>query len=129
MQIQNNSEIKTDTATEKLYDLCMIENLCRGNQEQVKQMIQVFIEETPLAVENIKSAYKKSDFVVIKKIAHRIKPVLSYYAIVKIEKDIQLIEVMAEEGIASNELEQKINKVDDVLNLIVEQMKTNLSEL
>ncbi|MBL0356119.1 MAG: hypothetical protein IPP72_04185 [Chitinophagaceae bacterium] len=124
MQTETNTAVKAGTGAEKLYDLCMIEKLCRGNQEQVKQMIQVFIDQTPQAVEEIRLAYKKNDFTVVKKTAHRIKPVLSYYAIVKIEKDIQLIEVMAEEGIATHELELKIKKVEDVVSRIVEQMKS-----
>ena len=55
--------------------------------------------------------------------AHRIKPTLSYYAIVKIEKDIQQIERLAKEELATPELELRIKKLDEVINEIVSQMK------
>ncbi len=113
----------TTPVSEKLYDLCMIEKLCRGNQEEVKKMVQVFISQVPQAVEDIKSAYKNFDFISVKKVAHRIKPVLGYYAIVKIEKEIRDIEEMAEQARVTYEMEATIEKLDTVIAQIVEQMK------
>jgi HPt (histidine-containing phosphotransfer) domain-containing protein len=118
-----STSLQVDILTEKLYDLCMIEQLCRGNQEKVKKMVTVFIEQIPQSVEEIKLAFNKRDFVKIKNVAHRIKPTLSYYAIVKIEKDIQLIERLAKEELATPELELRIKKLDTVINEIVDQMK------
>lgn len=127
MQKEINHEIDPEVKSEKLYDLCFIENFCRGNQEQVKKMVRVFIEQMPHSVDEIKSAYQKGDFDLIKKVAHRIKPVLSYYAIVKVDKVIRQIEFMAAEGTASYELSLKIEKLDEVILQIVEQMKNTLS--
>jgi len=117
------SQTNTEIPAEKLYDLSMIEMLCRGDQEKVKKMVKVFIDQIPQSVEEIKSAYNKKDFVIIKHVAHRIKPTLSYYAIVKIEKDVKLIEAMAEEGLATTELELKIKRLEEVATQVVEKMK------
>lgn len=120
--MQTNTPTVNDLYNEKLYDLGMIEKLCRGNQDQVKQMIRAFIDQVPKAVEDIKAAYRKNDFDQVKKEAHRIKPVLSVYSVIKIEEDILQIESTA--GLLANsELEQKLNKVDTVVTTIVEQMK------
>lgn len=109
--------------SEDLYDLCMIERLCRGNQEQVKKMISVFIKQIPQALEEIKSAYLRKDFITIKNTAHRIKPILSYYAIVKIEKDIRQVEALAKDEMATMEMEVRIKKIDEVLTQVVAAMK------
>lgn len=119
------TEFHTEVNTEKLYDLCMIELLCRGKQEKVKKMVEVFIVEMPKAVQEIRSAFINNDFLTVRNTAHRIKPTLSYYAIVKIEKDMKQIEKLAEQGLASNELDTKIKKLEDVIHEIVEQMKNN----
>jgi HPt (histidine-containing phosphotransfer) domain-containing protein len=113
-------------STEDLYDLCMIERLCRGNQEQVKKMVSVFVKQVPQTIEEIKSAYTKRDFVTIKNAAHRIKPILSYYAIVKIEKDIREVEAMAKDELATFEMELKIKKLDEVLSQVVAAMKKDI---
>ena len=117
------SENLTVAADEKLYDICMIDRLCRGNQEQVKKMVNVFIKEIPNAIEEIKRAYHNSDFVTVKKTTHRIKPTLSYYAIIKIEKDIRRIEALAKQGQAVPELELKITTVENVIAAVVERLK------
>lgn len=122
MQTENNI---ISTETEKLYDLCMIEKFCRGNQEQVKKMLQVFISNVPASVEEIKSAYSQGDLPEVKKLAHRIKSTLSYYAVVKMEKDMRQIEELAGEGAAGIELEQKIEKLDKITSQIVTQMTRN----
>jgi HPt (histidine-containing phosphotransfer) domain-containing protein len=119
------SENFTVTTDEKLYDICMIDRLCRGNQEQVKKMVTVFIKEIPNAIEEIKLAYNNRDFTTVKNTTHRIKPTLSYYAIIKIEKDIRRIEALAKQGQAVPELELKIMAVENVLAAVVEKLKTD----
>jgi HPt (histidine-containing phosphotransfer) domain-containing protein len=119
------SETLTLAPDEKLYDICMIERLCRGNQEQVKKMVGVFIKEIPTAIEEIKRAFINGDLVSVKNITHRIKPTLSYYAIIKIEKDIRNIEALAKQGNAGVELELKITNVENVIAAVAEKLKTD----
>jgi HPt (histidine-containing phosphotransfer) domain-containing protein len=118
-------ENRTEITDEKLYDICMIERLCRGNLEQVKKMVNVFIREIPDAVEEIKGAYQHGDFVKVKNTTHRIKPTLSYYGIIKIEKDIRRIEALAKLGQPAPELELKIGNVEKVIAGVVEKLKTD----
>jgi HPt (histidine-containing phosphotransfer) domain-containing protein len=125
MQTENNL-LTAETTEEKLYDLCMIEKFCRGNQEQVKKMLQVFISSIPPSVEEIKAAYNNGDFAAVKKLAHRTKSAISYYAVVKMEKDMRQIEELAGAGIATAELESKIQKLETVISRIVEQMNKTL---
>jgi HPt (histidine-containing phosphotransfer) domain-containing protein len=123
MNLSENT-IQTDTANsaEKLYELSMIEQLCRGNQEQVIKMITVFIEQVPPSVEEIKMAYSNRDFTAIKKTAHKIKPTLTYYGIAVLEKDIRFIEALAETE-SIHELAVKIKKLDEVITTVAAQMK------
>ncbi len=109
--------------TEKLYDMCMIERLCHQNTERIQKLVAVFIDQVPRAMEEIKLAYAAGDLATVRKTTHRIKPTLSYYAIVKIEKDVLQIEKMAKQGIASAELELKIARLDKVLSEVVQRMK------
>ncbi|GAB2838306.1 Hpt domain-containing protein [Ferruginibacter profundus] len=118
----NQFEAGAAAPGEKLYELSMIDQLCRGNQEQVAKMIAVFVEQVPPSVEEIKLAYNNLDFVTIKKTAHKIKPTLTYYGIASLVKDIRFIEALAETA-SVNELAVKIKKLDDVITAVVAQMK------
>ena len=108
---------------QRSYELSMIETMCRGNQEKINKMISVFIDQVPASVDEIKSAYHKNDFTTIKNTAHRIKPSFAYYGIANIEKEINQIETLAIKGIASTEIENKIIKLEQVVNQVVSEMK------
>jgi len=125
-QSNNGFAISAQTPAEQLYDLGMIEQLCRGDQEKVKKMVAIFVQQVPLAIEEIKSAYNKKDFATIKSVVHRIKPTLSYYAVIKIEKDVKLIQALADEGLSTIELELRLTKLTETVTQVVEKMKTDL---
>jgi HPt (histidine-containing phosphotransfer) domain-containing protein len=120
---ETNASVQIDTIPEKLYDMCMIERLCHQNKEQIKKLVKVFIDQIPQAVEEIKMAYKNRDFVIIRNTAHRIKPTLGYYAIIKLEKNIQEIEILASQEMASDDFEMKIIKLNIVVDQVVQELK------
>jgi len=103
--IQTKTNKVLNAATEKLYDLGMISMLCRGNNVQLKKMVMVFIDQLPKSIEEIKIAYHNREFEIVKNTAHRIKPILGYYAIIKVEKDILQIERWAAKKVSSPEME------------------------
>lgn len=112
-----------DTTSEKLFDLCFIESICHGNRENIKEMVKVFIDEIPAAAADIKQAYKAGDFERVKKTAHRIKPVLGYYNIIKIEKEVEQLETLDERYLEPGEMEQKIQYVSVIINQAAAQIE------
>jgi HPt (histidine-containing phosphotransfer) domain-containing protein len=121
--IETNTSNHIDPTSEKLYNMSMIERLCHQNKELIKKLVKVFIDEVPEAVEDIKIAYKNRDYVVIKNTAHRIKPTIAYYNIVKLEKNIQEIEVLALEEMESEDFELKIIKLNILVDQVVKELK------
>ena len=83
----------------------------------------VFIDQLPKSIEEIKIAYHNREFDIVKNTAHRIKPILGYYAIIKVEKDILQIEKWAAKKVTSPEMESKIDNLDKVITQIVDQLK------
>ncbi len=122
-----NTLLKYEAPLEKLYDLGMIEKLCRGDISKTKKMVQLFINDIPVAIEEIKLAYQKLDFITLKKTAHRIKPVLAMYSIVLIEKDLQMIESSGIEERITADLESNINNVSNIICEVTQQMNAYVS--
>jgi HPt (histidine-containing phosphotransfer) domain-containing protein len=122
-----NTALHFEAPFEKLYDLGMIERLCRGDMGKTKKMLQLFINDMPASIEEIKQAYKMQDFITLKKTAHRIKPVLAMYSIVKIEKDIAMIENSGIEERVTPELESKINNLSSIIGEVTQQMNAYIS--
>jgi HPt (histidine-containing phosphotransfer) domain-containing protein len=122
-----NTAFEIEVPFEKLYDLSMIDTFCRGDKNLTKKMIQVFIKDMPVSVEELKQAYKANDVISLKRTAHRIKPVLSLYSIVKIGKDIEVLVNMGREEMVTAETEMKINRLDNVISIVTQQMNKYIS--
>ncbi len=108
---------------EKLFDLSLIEKASRGNELARRKMILAFAQSIPAAIQEMIQAYCNRDFGTIQKIAHRIKPILAIYAIVKLDKDIRQIEKLAKERQSIPELGLRIDKLTQVIEQVVEQLK------
>ena len=75
-----------------LCDLTKLEEISKGNQQFVNKMIQLFVEQTPIAILNIKESFNSNDFDNILKLTHRIKPSIETLAIKIMKDDLQKIE-------------------------------------
>ena len=118
--------LSSNETGKKLYDLELIEKMCRGSLDLVKEMLNVFIEDLPHAVDEIKSAYQTRDFKTIKAVAHRVKPVLNFYAVQSLGHHIPKMEELAEQEDGGEEMQQMINKMDVVIAAIVEDMRNTV---
>jgi HPt (histidine-containing phosphotransfer) domain-containing protein len=109
----------------KLYDLDVINQMCRGNEEQILKMVEVFIEQISLLLKDIETAYSKNDFLKIKSLAHKIKPLLTYFGTSKLEKEFLLTEVFFSKEVSSLELELKISNLNLIAKEVVNEMKND----
>lgn len=108
---------------EKLYDLCMIEQLSRNNPEFIRKMVGMFVEKVPKDIDILQEAYSIKDTITLQKTAHRIKPVLSSYLILKIETDIKLIESLSRQGIINDDMGRMLRHIKEVIDKVVEELK------
>jgi hypothetical protein len=127
MKTEMSKVFEIETSVEKLYDLGMIDKFCRGDKSLTKKMMQVFINDMPVSVEELKQAYKANDVITLKRTAHRIKPVLSLYSIVIIGNDVEILENMGTEELVTPQIALKINRLDNVISLVTQQMNKYIS--
>ena len=120
-----NRQSHLSPASDKLFDLSMIEKMCRGNKDTILKMINTFIRTITDAVEELKQACQKNDFLTIQKTAHRIKPTLAIYGIAKLEQEICQMEKLEEEPGNINRLGIWMEKLDNILASVIRQLKTD----
>ncbi|CCH02758.1 multi-sensor hybrid histidine kinase [Fibrella aestuarina BUZ 2] len=106
-----------------LYDLSTVMNLAKGNQAFVDRMVDLFMRYGPESVQEIRAAYAAGQFEQVRKVAHRVKPSIDNMGISSLTADIRAIEANAETWQTSPELETLIDKLDRVMNVVVEQLK------
>lgn len=123
MQLSQNSNLPPV----KLYDLQLISQLCRGNEEQIAKMVGVFIVEISQSIEKIKTAYSEKDFSEIKKLVHKVKPTLTYYGTATLEKELLYIEDLLIKEFELSALELKIISVSNLTKEVVAKMKNDFN--
>ncbi len=71
--MSSNSEIKVD--------LSYLNEVSSGNSEFIIEMIDIFMQQTPVYVQQLTEAIEKKDWTAIAQVAHKIKPTLAFMGI------------------------------------------------
>jgi HPt (histidine-containing phosphotransfer) domain-containing protein len=117
----------TNSSQFKSYDLQVVNQMCRGNEEQVLKMVEVFIDQISLSIKGIETAYSEKDFLKIKSLAHKMKPLLTYFGTPKLEKEFLLTEELISKEITSLALESKIKNLVLIVNEVISEMKKDFN--
>lgn len=59
-------------------DLSYLENMSGGDNTMIVEMIELFLKETPLHLDNLKTANDKKEWNKVASEAHKVKPIMLY---------------------------------------------------
>ena len=121
MKIKEN----TNQFKEPLYDLFLIDKMCRGNDEQISKMVKVFIAQTESSIQELALALIKKDVLKIKKMVHKMKPSFTYYGTSKLDRQVRSIEALLLEKFEIMELESKIVGLAELAITVTDKMKND----
>lgn len=111
----------------KLYDLQLVDKMCRGNKEQIFKMVEVFVDQISQSILEIETAYSENDFLKINNLAHKIKPTLAYFGTSKLANEFLLTEDLLSKEIASSELDLKITNLNKIAKEVIVEMKNDFN--
>lgn len=117
----------SNSSNVKLYDLQVVVQMCRGNDEQVLKMVEVFIGQISQSIKEMETAYSENDFLKIKSLAHKIKPLFTYFGTSKLEKEFLLTEVLLSKEVISLELKLKITNLNLIAREVISEMKNDFN--
>ncbi|MEY2828652.1 MAG: hypothetical protein RIQ33_510, partial [Bacteroidota bacterium] len=127
---KNNHTPAIDSGISKnqpIYNLTHLERISRGNQEFIIKMKQLFVAQIPTSMNEIKAAFEDRNFPLLKKTAHKIKPIVQNLGIHDLVNDLSEIEELATEESNNSELLLIIERASFVLHEAVEQMKIDIN--
>lgn len=110
-----------------LYDLSKLEAISKGNKQFTNKMIQIFIDQTPKSVYELKEAYEKGNYEKVKALAHRIKPSVNTMGIDTLKNDLSEIEDSILLLKSSKQMDKLIYKLETVINNVVVSLKQLLN--
>lgn len=132
---KNNSmntaaEVSTSEAVPgktRLYNLDMVEAISGGDKSFINKMIQLFLETVPVTLKEMRAATGAQQWLALSKLAHRLKSTIDSMGITSLKQDVRTIEKNGKSGQLLEELPLLVNKVEEVMAQVIQQVKEDHS--
>lgn len=107
----------------KKSNMSKLSGIVGGDKQQLNELKALFLSVNKQNLADLNLAYKNEHLVRVKEIAHKLKTSIDLWDIDELRQDIRKIERLAQEGINNKVLEQLIQKLNEVLTAVFEEMK------
>lgn len=121
---ENKLEVNDD---ELLYDLSMLEEISQGNHAFILKLVNLFCDQSPKMVEQIKEAYQAKNYSSMSAIAHKIKPSIDNLRITSLQQAIRKIEKVGLAETNHEAINAEINLIEKDITTVIKQMKLHFS--
>ncbi len=105
------------------YSLTELRSITSGDENAVQEMVNLFIDQTGLALHDVRSYYLIGDHQQMFNALHKMKPSVLVMGLNPVYQLILQIEQMRKSGIAEPQLRQDLAMLDEHLNKILKELK------
>lgn len=120
---KNNTKLTNEFV--QLYNLVVLKEMSRGDYKFVVKMLELFITSIPENIKELKIGLKEKDYEKIKKIIHKLKPMISNLKIESLFETIKKIEISEITKEHKTQLTFLVIEVCDILQKTCTQIKDN----
>lgn len=120
----NDSNENQNLENGVLYDLSLVDEMAKGNEEFVRQLIEIFTSTVPATVDELKAALHNKNSQQIGAIAHKLKPTIDTLLIRSLQADIRTLEQQGKNNENCEQLQPLVHKVSDTLLEVVAQLES-----
>lgn len=112
----------------KYIRLDYLNELTGGDDEIIEEMLNLFAENTPEVLRQLRSLYDSKNWDEIKKVAHKFKPALSYMGIKELEEVVPQIEKLALDCDPDGKIPALLDTLDFYSTEALTEIKLNQSQ-
>lgn len=109
-----------------LYSLEKLSQYVGNDQEQIKEMIQLFLETVPPDIDKIVVFSQQREWAEVSKVTHRIKPSFDVFEMTEILDDIKKIHQIAKENNVDNSIDNYLSRLSINFNKVTTLLKSEL---
>lgn len=118
--------METTMNKKTMTDLAYLKEISRGDNVFIREMIQVFIEETPKAINNLEQHLNNRDWKMLRAVAHKMKPSFSFVGLKDLQDIINSVEEYSETETNLDQLPEMIAKIKNGCFLAIEELKEDI---
>ena len=120
---------KRDT-TDSTFSLHYLNKVADGNQEFIKEMIDIFLEDMPKFMQEIVECTEDENFDCVQRLAHKSKSMAGYIMAEDLQEKFKTLESMASaDDIVTEEVEKLVSQLDNQTSSIVAKLKEHFNTI
>jgi HPt (histidine-containing phosphotransfer) domain-containing protein len=120
---------KTVHINGKHSDLTYLRGLAKGSDAFIIQMLNIYIAQTPAALEHIENALANKDWKSLRLAVHKLKPSTMFVGLKEIIDDVPLLEDYAVEESHLDEIPALVNKIKIVCTQAIPELQEEIQKL
>ncbi|MFC3199256.1 Hpt domain-containing protein [Parapedobacter deserti] len=106
-----------------------LQDLSGGNTELIREILELFIRQTPPDMERLAAYIQQGDWEKVYKQAHHIKPTLAYVGANEMREELQKIETLAKNELELDTVYGKFCELLPRLETLYDELKAYLKTL
>lgn len=110
----------------KVTDLSYLKMISENDKHFMRDIIQVFIKNTPAAIVAFKTSLASKDWATLASAAHKLKPSINIIGIKSLKETIQTIEDYAKNERCLDELPKMISYLDETCLMAIAELQNTL---
>lgn len=87
-----------------------INNIADGNNDLIKELIEIFISQVPVFISDMNTNYQKQDWKYLSAVAHKAKSSVDIMGLAAMKKKLKRLEIDAQKGINTDEYKEIIDE-------------------
>jgi YesN/AraC family two-component response regulator len=123
-KIKNFDKDDTPHIEQSLYNLTLLKQLSRGDAEFINEMVRLFCESIPEALQILVDSSERNDYKTLKFTAHKIKPAIQNLGVTLVAQDILFLEKLEVQNMNHHKVLETVNKVKEILTTVVQELSS-----
>ncbi|VAW30020.1 hypothetical protein MNBD_BACTEROID07-1734 [hydrothermal vent metagenome] len=111
---------------EKTDKLALLRAYLDNDKQQIKEMLELFLENTPNDLKELTLLCEKNDVENIRKTAHRVKSSVKFFGLNEVAEILQEMETISWKNQPKNQLETLVKQVNKLMNHELELLRKEL---
>lgn len=107
----------------RVTDLTYLEKVSNGDNDFIKEMINVYLKETPEAIDNLENHLKNKEWEKFRAVTHKMKPSFSFFGLKDLYDTIDNMEEYSDKKINLELLPDMTAKVKDICNKAMSELR------
>lgn len=114
---------------ERVSDLSYLKEASAGNKQFIKEMVEIFLRQTPPALKHAKELLQEKQWEKFRQTVHKTKPTISMVGIKGLVEDVKTMENLAKMEADVQEISKILEKVDTICQQAYVELQEEINQL